>query len=75
MILTIILCIAYLFAGIGYYITCKDRIKDLALKSWEKKLVIFAIVIGVGLWLPMLGFAVTMTEIELYIKRKCKYNY
>jgi hypothetical protein len=69
------LCIAYLFAGIGYYMTCKDRIKDLLLKSWEKQLVIFAIVIGVGLWLPILGFAVTMTEIELYIKRKCRYNY
>lgn len=75
MILTIILCIAYLFAGIGYYITCKDRVKDLALKSWEKQLVIFAIVIGVGLWLPILGFAVTMTEIEWYIKRICKCNY
>ena len=75
MILTIILCIAYLFAGIGYYMTCKDRVKDLALKSWEKQLVIFAIVIGVGIWLPILGLAATMNEIEWYIKRKCKHNY
>ena len=75
MILTIILCIAYLFAGIGYYVTCKDRIKDLLLKQWEKRLVVFVIVIGVGIWLPLLGCATIMTEIEWHIKRKCRHNY
>ena len=75
MILIIILCIAYLFAGIGYYITCKDRIKDLLLKQWEKRLVVFVIVMGVGIWLPILGFAATMTEIEWCVKKKCRYNY
>jgi hypothetical protein len=64
-----LIILAYIFAGIGYYITCKDRIRNMILKKWEKIFIVFIIITGVGLWLPMLGFAYIMSEIEMYLKK------
>ena len=64
-----LIVLAYIFAGVGYYISCKDRIRNMILKKWEMNFLIFIIIAGVGIWLPILGFAYIMSEIEMYLKK------
>lgn len=70
MVLIILLVFAYIFAGIGYYRTCKERLDSLKIKRWEYYLLFIVTIFGWIIWLPMFGFAYVMTEIEFWIKKK-----
>ena len=73
-ILIFVLCLAYIFGGIGYVLTIK-RNYDNIFKNKIDKLILFVLFVIWPIWLIILGFAYTMTELEFWIKRKLHYNY
>lgn len=62
----ILLCIAYIFGGVGYIITIKHL--D-ATKLKDNKFIITILFISWPFWLTLLGLAATMTELEWQAKK------
>lgn len=69
----IIICLAYIFGAIGYGFTLIKGF-DKKLKKFDKVIVTFCSSIW-PFWMFVLGFAVTMTEIEYQLKKFLGYRY
>ena len=72
-IVIILICLAYIFGGVGYVTTVKSNIDNL-FKNGKKTVLVILFIFWL-FWLITLGFAYTMTEIEFYIREKLGYKY
>ena len=70
-ILIILICLSYIFGGIGYIVT----IKRLDSKLGKNKSLMFILFLSWAFWLIILGFAYIMSEFEFWVKRQCDSRY
>ena len=66
-IILLLICLAYIFGGIGYVTTIKHLDSS---KLKDSKIITFVFFISWPFWLIILGFAATMTEFEIWIKKQ-----